>query len=1217
MPRIPTLSLLPAGGRAPLLLLLALPALLSACSDSGSVDELLASAREAARQGQADTAVVQYKTALQEQPDHVAARHELGVVYLEQMHRPRFARKELERALELSEGGPPPGLREQLVRAMVEEGAPDDALPVLAAAGDLPAAVRDRLQGDVALRRGDPEAAADFYRAALKSAPEAAGPGLGLARVDWESGRRERALEQVTALAARWPDDVQVLETAGEYLVDAGRMDEARPLLEALIRKAPARPQARVDLARLLLRAGAAEAAAPHVARVRAHPWFTYYGLYLAGVSARLEGRDKDAERLLQDVLKVAPEHYQSLAILGDMAYRDGRFERAIEFLKRAVKRRPRHLATRKLLAAAQGGAGDHQGAVATLDSFPEGLPRDASYIASLSAALAGAGRFDDATRYQSLAVELAPDAGRLRAQLGVVKLYGGGGDDALLDIREATRLSPDDGWLKALQIRVLLNQGHGAEAAAAARAALEGHPDDVIVLNYLATAELMQGRRAEARPHLERAVSLNRRYATAAVNLARLDLLEGRREAARERVEAVLREQPDTLLAQLLLAQMQFDEGDLPAVERTLEAALEAHPGDVEARLRLSELLLLQGKAEQALELVRTTRELAPRNLAVMRQSVRLERAGGDPERALADLERLIAASGETQELLRGKARLLALLGRPDEARALVERMVNMWPGEPGPRVGLANLAIDRGDYAAADRAVRDVPEDSPLLSDALLVRAQAALATGDTRRVIAIANRLRERQPQSAIPYNLLASAHLATGDVDQARRWLEESAKRRTGDMSAILNLAKLDHQAGRLDAARSGYEQVLGRVPRHSTALLALASIDSEQGRVAEAVGKLEAVRETNPGDVLSRVLLADHFIRLGDLSRAQTLKDEVLSVRPRWARGHVLAASVAVAQGDGDAAARALETAESLAQGDPNVFQRTSEVWAEARDWGRARQASLRGLELAPKHAGLKLVLAEALLGGGDAAGAGKVAAGIRVAGGGALQERLLRLRGDLATAGGDLEAATAAYQAAMAVNRSRENLLRLALAQVATGDVESASGHLADWLDRKPEDVRVRSLLAEVLIVGGRLEQATAQLNTIVQAFPEHEDSLNKLANLSDMAGRREEAVEFAKRAASRPAPTAATLDTYGWLLVQQGDLENGIAQLERAAGRREELGAADRASLDYHLAAAHSRSGNVRRAVELLTGLLATRQPFPERKDAEALELQLKVLGQ
>jgi len=88
---------------------------------------------------------------------------------------------------------------------------------------------------------------------------------------------------------------------------------------------------------------------------------------------------------------------------------------------------------------------------------------------------------------------------------------------------------------------------------------------------------------------------------------------------------------------------------------------------------------------------------------------------AAGEREEAIEQLRHAVAADPSSHEALFLLAYHLDLMGEEDEAIALYERCVHEQPAPVNALINLAVLYEDRGDYAAAERCLRQVLDTNP----------------------------------------------------------------------------------------------------------------------------------------------------------------------------------------------------------------------------------------------------------------------------------------------------------------------------------------------------------------------------------------------------------------------------------------------------------------------------------------------------------------------
>jgi len=129
---------------------------------------------------------------------------------------------------------------------------------------------------------------------------------------------------------------------------------------------------------------------------------------------------------------------------------------------------------------------------------------------------------------------------------------------------------------------------------------------------------------------------------------------------------------------------------------------------------------------------------------------------------------------------------------------------------------------------------------------------------------------------------------------------------------------------------------------------------------------------------------------------------------------------------------------------------------------------------------------------------------------------------------------------------------------------------------LDEWLTDLGDNVAVRVTKAMADISVGRQSEAIYHYEKILETAPEHIIALNNLAWIFDENGD-ERAIGFARRAYEAAPSRAEIADTYGWIMLCEGNTEQSVELLSTALA-----GAPENSDIRYHFASA--LSGNWKR---------------------------------
>jgi tetratricopeptide (TPR) repeat protein len=315
---------------------------------------------------------------------------------------------------------------------------------------DLALALAERRSTDA----GEGRAAAEARRAAELS-PRSVEVRLAAARLEDDRGRRRVHIDAALAAA---PDDASALLALALDELERDRPHAAAPILERLVRLAPAWPDPRVALAEALARAGlevrgalAAAAAAQHFPTVPS-------AVRAALRAARRLGRDEEAAARLRTLLALRFDEAGARGALAQLLVDRGDVAGAATLRVEALRLDPWNLEERLALADL----------------------------------LSANGREEEAEAQFEVALRIAPEDPEPHARRGRARLARGRPVEAKADLERALELRPQSPELKEVvrslePSRERFERPYVLDAAALARSAPPPQPDeDALILGDL-----------------------------------------------------------------------------------------------------------------------------------------------------------------------------------------------------------------------------------------------------------------------------------------------------------------------------------------------------------------------------------------------------------------------------------------------------------------------------------------------------------------------------------------------------------------------------------------------------------------------------------------------------------------------------------------------------------------------------------------------------------
>ncbi|MEK9968704.1 MAG: tetratricopeptide repeat protein [Ferrovibrio sp.] len=367
----------------------------------------------------------------------------------------------------------------------------------------------------------------------------------------------------------------------------------------------------------------------------------------------------------------------------------------------------------------------------------------------------------------------------------------------------------------------------------------------------------------------------------------------------------------------------------------------------------------------------------------------------------------------------------------------------------------------------------------------------------------------------------------------------------------DWRKRLQTAVALHQAGRLAEAISAYREVLTERPDHADALHLLGMALEQAGAAAEGRSFVERAIALEPWAAAYRNSLGNIHRALGDTGAARLAYMAALELDPRLAEALDNLGLLDQAAGDWPAALGRFEAALAA---DPGLLSAQFNLAATRWMAGErvAATAALSDLlRRVPAYAAQVLGLAKRCAAQGDAAGTEQLA-GIL----GAVLPAAERhaLAGLLARQRGDLPAAEAAFQAALALAPGHpEALPMLAGLLIGREAYAEAIPFLQRRLSAKPGDQAALTALASALARTGASEAAILLLRQALAGRPDDMALLADLATCLDRTMQLDAAADvYRAMIALRPEDAPAYANLAG-LEVRRGQLDAARAAAEKA----------------------------------------------------------------
>ena len=676
--------------------------------------------------------------------------------------------------------------------------------------------------------------------------------------------------------------------------------------------------------------------------------------------------------------------------------------------------------------------------------------------------------------------------------------------------------------------------------------------------------------------------------------------ILQGKTDKALEKIIMLRKSMPQHPYPKYLMAWLKFQNKEFEKANTLLMELQKVLPGHLPSLLLLGGANYALKNYEQANVYLTRFVNAIPTHIHGRKLLSMTRIMLQQPEKALEILE---GSSMQDADLLVLAGHAAAAIGNKDSQLHYLKKAAKAEPTNASIRTELAQAYIAQGFMQEAISELESIKgSDNTVQRDLLLVFTH--LRAGSYKKASQLSKTLLAKNPAEPKLHALLGIVKLAEGEKLQARNKFQDAIKQNKKYVPAYIYLARMELEDENFAGAGKLFEQVLLINEKSISAMVGMAQVAGQRSDKEQVLFWLEKSRTTDLNAILPRLILARYYLRTGAGSKALEVAEEIKVLKPNkpdslWLLGKAQLLSSKLSE--------ASMTFTKLVELTPTSAQAHVElagVKSDMRKYDEAKVLLRSAITIDPKSLVSKAMLSNLELQTGNRDQALKLAREIQAEN----QKSAVgyHLEGDIYMATGKFAHAQKAYRKAIEKQPAPVLEIKLGHAYSKEGKVSDALLILTKALGKYKGDIRIRSSLATLYFQQGNTIAARRLYQKIIEAEPANVIALNNLANLLSNE-EPEKALTYAQEAYKLAPQSIAITDTFGWLLVTQGKVKEGVEILSSITAKTTVP------TIHYHLAVGLSQMGEVEQAREKLHKLLDSKEQFDEIEKARQLLKQLK----
>ncbi len=844
----------------------------------------------------------------------------------------------------------------------------------------------------------------------------------------------------------------------------------------------------------------------------------------------------------------------------------------AIIELKNALQKNPKSINARLMLGEVYLSMGDGASAEKELERAKKLNANRDTWVVSLTKARLLQQNYHDVLRETE---ELAELPVALQAQLlsmrGDALLKNRRLEEALKAFQQAGTLQPEAPLPLVGIAMVQLASNQVDEAKTTLNELLGKFPDNARALTIRAEIFARERNEDAALEDYSAALTQQPQNIPALFGRASIYLSKGNAKLAKPDIEELDALVPGHPKQNHLKAVLAFLEKKYPEAERHLQEVLRIQPKNVQSQLLMGVVSFSLEKHEIANEYLTKVHQVAPQHLPTVKLLASVRNKLNKIESMIPILEAVASSHPNDAQIKAMLGSAYMRVNRFSEGSEMMNEARKIEPKLAAYRTQLAMGLLAQGKTSDAIEQLQstvDMGKDF-IQADVLLVLSH--LRNKESAKAIEASENLAKRLPNNPVGYNLSGLAYALAGDMDKAEARYLKALRIDKNFIAARTNLARLEYQRGNPEKARQHYEEGLKLAPENSVLLIGLAALENKQGNMEAMQQLLAKAMEGKPSTPQAAIISANAYLKNGKTLNALNVAGKASRKFPNNLTLLEIYGKTLLITKEPESAMSTFQQMVKLSEG-VETLSLLATAQVAAKQATQAQTTYKKILEIKPDHLPALAALIKLDLDAGnfDTALSGS---------------KSLQLSHPESAAGFQLEGmvhtlqkapakAIASYKKAFETSPNDRLAIQLARQHFLSGDTSAGEEVLRTWIEKTPKSIPARLALAMSLQTRKDNPEAIKIYEEVLALDKNSLLALNNLAWIYSTIGDKR-ALELGERAYSLASENPAIVDTYGWILVQNGNLVKGSRILKEAvdmAPKHQEIG--------YHLGYCLAKQG-------------------------------------